>query len=150
VKIIRRSEDSPYHKIFLVHGHVAELKQTVAEFLRSFALEVIILHEKANQGQTIIEKFEKHSEVGFAVVLLTPDDFGGSAAHPEKTRRRVCCLYLEGVELPSDYDGVLYVPYSENGGWQSNLIKELAAAGIAVDPSGRAVPIALTKRKLLA
>ena len=60
--------------------------------------------------------------------------FGASVLHPEKTRRRarqnvilelgyflaklgrnkVCCLYLEGVEQPSDYDGVLYVPYDLN------------------------------------
>src|SRR5258708_23508822 len=75
-------------KIFLVHGHADETKNTVAKFLRSLGLEVIILHEQANQGQTIVEKFEKHSDVGFAVVLLTPDDFGGSVKHPEKTQRR--------------------------------------------------------------
>jgi predicted nucleotide-binding protein len=34
-------------------------------------LEPIILHEQANQGKTIIEKFEAHAGVGFAIVLLT-------------------------------------------------------------------------------
>src|SRR5437879_10534215 len=66
-------EDSQGRKIFLVHGHAEEPKQAVASFLRSVSLEVVILHEQANQGQTIIEKFEKHSDVRFAVVLLTPD-----------------------------------------------------------------------------
>ncbi len=86
-------------------------------------------------------------------MLLTPDDFGGPAGHPEKTRlrarqnvilelgnfiaklkrHRVCCLYVEGVELPSDYDGVLWVPYGVSGKWREQLVKELIAAGIEVD-----------------
>jgi len=108
-------EENQSRKIFLVHGHAEGPRENVAGFLRSIGLDVIILHEQANQGLTIIEKFEKHSEVGFAVVLLTPDDFGGPAGHPEKTRLRarqnvilelgyfiaklernsVCCLYVE-------------------------------------------------------
>jgi predicted nucleotide-binding protein len=138
-------------KVFLVHGRAEEPKQAVAAFLRQIGVEVIILHEKPNQGLTIIEKFEKHSGVGFAVVLLTPDDIGGPAASPQKMslrarqnvilelgyflaklgRNRVCCLYVEGVELPSDYDGVLYVPYGED--WRAQLAKELIAAEIEVD-----------------
>ncbi len=140
-------------KIFIVHGHDGETKNAVATFLRSLGLEVIILHEQANQGQTIVEKFEKHSDVGFAVVLLTPDDFGGSAKFPEKTQRRarqnvilelgifigklgrqrVCPLYVKGVELPSDIHGVLYVGYDQKRKWQAELLKELIAAGIEVD-----------------
>jgi len=144
--------DSNSRKLFLVHGHAEEPKQAVATFLRSLGLEVVILHEQANRGLTIIEKFEKHSDVRLAVVLLTPDDVGASVLHPEKTRRRarqnvilelgyflaklgrnkVCCLYVEGVEQPSDYDGVLYVPYDQGGAWRSKLVTELSAAGIEV------------------
>jgi predicted nucleotide-binding protein len=140
-------------KVFLVHGHAEEPKQTVAAFLRSLGLEVVILHEQANQGRTIIEKFEEYSAVGYAVVLLTPDDVGASADQPEKGQRRarqnviwelgffsaklgrkgVCALYVAGVELPSDYQGVLYVPYEEGGAWRSKLVTELSAAGIEVD-----------------
>jgi CAP12/Pycsar effector protein, TIR domain len=139
-------------KVFLVHGHAEEPKQAVATFLRAIGLDVIILHEKANQGLTIIEKFEKHSGVGFAVVLLTPDDVGGPAGNPQNMslrarqnvilelgyflaklgRNRVCCIYVKGVELPSDYDGVLYVPY-DAGDFRAQLAKELIAAGIEVD-----------------
>jgi predicted nucleotide-binding protein len=145
--------DNQSRKIFLVHGHAEEPKQNVATFMRALGLDVIILHEQANQGLTIIEKFEKHSGVGFAVVLLTPDDFGGPAGRPEKMRQRarqnvilelgyfiaklernrVCCLYVEGVELPSDYDGVLWVPYDASGKWREQLVKELTASGIHTD-----------------
>src|SRR5260221_8703375 len=75
-------------KIFLVHGHAEEVKQTVAAFLRTLDLEVVILHEQPNRGRTIIEKFEKHSDVGFAVVLLTPDDIGAPIEEPDKTKKR--------------------------------------------------------------
>src|SRR5258708_12685877 len=75
-------------RIFLVHGRAEEPKQNVAEFLRTLGLDVIILHEQANQGLTIIEKFEKHSAVGFPVFLLTPHDFVVPAGHPEKMPHR--------------------------------------------------------------
>jgi len=71
-------------KIFIVHGHDEEAKYSLARFLEKLGLEVIILHEQPNQGRTVIEKFEDYSEVGFAVVLLTPDDIGGRAIDLEE------------------------------------------------------------------
>ena len=38
-----------------------------------------------------------------------------------------------GVELPSDYDGVLYVPYDDDGAWRWKLATELIAAEIEFD-----------------
>jgi Predicted nucleotide-binding protein containing TIR-like domain len=139
-------------KIFLVHGHADEVKQTVSAFLKTLSLDVVILHEQPNQGRTIIEKFEKHSDVGFAVVLLTPDDIGAPVGDATKTRHRarqnvilelgyfigklgrgrVCSIYVSGVELPSDLHGVLWVAYDRDGKWQSQLAKEINAAGIEV------------------
>ena len=154
-------------KVFVVHGHDEKLKSQVARFLEKLELQPIILHEQPDRGQTIIEKFEKHSDVSFAVVLLTPDDVGKKApaedtrrfpiiigSEPElplKPRARqnvifefgyfigklgrsnVCGLYCEGVELPSDYSGVLYTKVDDDGAWQLKLVKELRAAGFAVD-----------------
>ena len=62
------------NNIFIVHGHDNEMKQTVARTLEKLDLEPIILHEQANEGRTIIEKFMDYSDVSFAVVLLSPDD----------------------------------------------------------------------------
>lgn len=142
------------HRIFLVHGHDEALLQEAARFLEHLDQHVIILREQPNQGRTIIEKFEDYSDVGFAVVLLTPDDRGGPRAtlydeqqpRPRQNvilelgyflgrlgRTRVCCLYRDGVEVPSDYSGVVYVKLDSEGGWRLRLAREIKAAGLPVD-----------------
>ena len=62
--------------IFIVHGHDDRIKTEVARTVEKVGLNPIILSEQPNEGQTIIEKFEQHSNVGFAIVLLTGDDLG--------------------------------------------------------------------------
>jgi predicted nucleotide-binding protein len=143
------------NKIFIVHGHDNEMKETVARVVDKLDLEPIILHEKANEGKTIIEKFEKHSDdVSFAIVLLSPDDKGCTVdSFPDATkfrarqnvilelgyfigklgRDRVFVLHknTSNFELPSDIFGVLYTPYDSN--WKFELVKELRACGYEVD-----------------
>lgn len=139
--------------IFIVHGHDASAKQAVARFIEKLGLKAIILHEQPNAGRTIIEKFEGYANVGFAVILITPDDVGATKDKKDQLqprarqnvvfelgffvgklgRNRVCALHKEGVEIPSDYTGVLYVPMDEGGGWQLKLAKEIKAAGIPID-----------------
>lgn len=76
-------------KVFLVHGHDEAVKECVARFLEKLDLQPIILHEQPNKGQTVIEKFEANSNVGFAVVLLTPDDVGRATSEKKlKPRAR--------------------------------------------------------------
>jgi hypothetical protein len=116
--------------VFIVHGHDELMKVEVARTLERLGLTPIILHEKPDEGRTVIEKFEHHSNVGFAVVLLSPDDKGYSVkCAPENAksrarqnvvlelgffvgklgRKRVVALHrvVEGFEMPSDYGGVL-------------------------------------------
>lgn len=141
-------------KIFLVHGHDDEVRKNVARFLRErLGLEVVILHERPNRGRTIIEKVEANSDVSFAVVILTPDDVGATRKNKKRLqkrarqnvilelgyfigklgRERVTALYVKDVELPSDFDGVLYIAYDSPGEWRGKLAKEIDAAGIEVD-----------------
>jgi predicted nucleotide-binding protein len=140
-------------KVFLVHGHDEAVKERVARFLEKLSLDVVILHEQPNRGRTIIEKFEDHSDVGYAVVLLTPDDICGPVTEsPSSSKRarqnvvlelgyffaklgreRVCAVYVGEVELPSDIHGLLFVPYDREGAWKLKLAQEIKAAGIEVD-----------------
>lgn len=143
----------PTRQVFVVHGHDDGLKETVARFLSRLELLPVVLHEQPNQGRTIIEKFEQHANVDFAVVLFTPDDVGYPVGQPEKSRprarqnvvlelgfflgalgrQRVCVLHTGDIELPSDYSGVLFLPLDNGGAWRFMLAKEMKAGGIQVD-----------------
>lgn len=140
-------------RVFVVHGHDDGTKETVARYLSKLDLIPVILHEQPNQGKTIIEKFETHSDVAFAIVIFTPDDIGypkndQSKAAPRARqnvvlemgffmaslgRSHVCVLYKEGVEIPSDYQGVGYVPLDAGGAWRFLVAREMKSAGIDVD-----------------
>ena len=140
--------------VFIVHGHDEAAKHTIAGFVRAFDLNPIILDEKANEGQTIIEKFEAHAgQAGYAIVLLTPDDVGAPKGEQEQPkprarqnvilelgyflgalgRERVCVLHKEKVELPSDIYGILYVSMDSNEGWKFKLAREMKHAGLPID-----------------
>lgn len=141
------------NQVFVVHGRDQGALAEVKQFLGQLGVEPVILQELPNQGRTIIEKFEDHSHVGFAVVLCTPDDDGGLASEDAERlprarqnvvfewgffigklgRDRVCALIKGDVEIPSDYSGVLYVEMDERGAWRLDLAKELKEAQYAVD-----------------
>lgn len=144
------------NKVFVVHGHDHGLKTEVENFLHEIGLEPVVLHKEPDEGQTIIEKFEKHSDVGYAFILLTPDEAAYLAdqemiddkrrikekrARPNVIfefgyfvgklgRNRVCCLYKGDVSSPSDLGGLIYkkiLSSVEAEGF--GIIKELKAAG---------------------
>ncbi len=141
------------NSVFVVHGHNADVKNQVARFLERIGLKVVILHEQADQGKTIIEKFEYYANFcSFAIVLLTADDMGYPKNKSKEVkprarqnvilelgyflakfgRSRVCALLERNVDLPSDYQGMLWKSL-EDGSWEFQLAKEIKAAGIAVD-----------------
>ena len=144
-------EEAVGEEIFIVHGHDIEFLKEVRQLIEDADLSGIVLHDLPNEGRTLIEKLEKHSEnVGFAVVLLTPDDTCISEGEETKRARqnvifelgfflravgrgRVCTIYKKGVELPSDYHGVGYVPVDSKGRWKRELLREIKAAGFQVN-----------------
>jgi predicted nucleotide-binding protein len=147
------------NKVFVVHGHDTELKNDVEIFLRSINLEPIVLHRQIDEGLTVIEKFEKHSKVKYAIILLTPDDIGFPIIEANKkekerkieyrarqnvifefgffigklNRKNVCCIYKEGVTVPSDLNGFIYKEVKktveEHGMF---LMRQLKSAGLTV------------------
>lgn len=142
--------------IFIVHGHNDEMKISVARTIEKLKLKAIILHEQPSKGKTIIEKFTDNSEVGFAIVLLSADDIAYSKSDkPENAkyrarqnvifelgyfigklgRDRVLALHenVDNLEIPTDYSGVLFVPFDKAGKWQFDLVKELKALNINVN-----------------
>jgi len=150
----KQTQTNVSNKVFIVHGHDSLAKTEVARTLEKLNLEAIVLHEQPNEGKTIVEKFEGNaSQVGFAVVLLTPDDEGHPKNKPDSKkdrarqnvilelgyfsgalgRSKVCVLYKGDIEIPSDYLGVVYVAMDEAGAWKFSLAKELKQAGLTID-----------------
>jgi len=158
LKQSRSSSGSPSlsNKVFVVHGHDLEFKTEVENFIHEIGLEPVVLHRQPDEGQTIIEKFEKHSDVGYAFILLTPDEIAyavdqenrpDNVRSKEKRARpnvifefgyfvgklgrpRVCCLHKGDVTLPSDLSGLVYKQIDDSLESQAfSIIKELKAAG---------------------
>lgn len=138
-----------FEKVFIVHGHDSALKESVARIVEKQGIEAIILSEQANQGNTIIEKFEQYSDVSGAICLFTADDLAkaksGDTMQPRARqnvvfeagyfmgklgRKNVVILADQGIEIPSDLSGVVY---TDTRNWQFELLKELNAMGYTVD-----------------
>jgi predicted nucleotide-binding protein len=155
-KIPMMNSDSK--KAFIVHGRDEVSKTNLEILLKEMGLEPIVLHRQADEGQTVIEKFEKYgSDVAYAFILLTPDEIAylsnEDSLSDEKRKKekrarpnvifefgyfigklgrsRVCCLYTGDVTLPSDLSGFVYKKYNnsvEEVAW--NIQKDLKVLGI--------------------
>lgn len=126
--------------------------------LRRMGLEPIVLANLPSAGDTIIEKLEhylrEHGNVGFACVLLTPDDQGHKTGRSEEIkyrarqnvilelgmvlaklgRERVAILTKASVEHPSDISGLIYRTFNEKvEEVTATLFKDLEAAGYKPD-----------------
>lgn len=154
--------ENPMHKskkVFVVHGHDEKSKTSLEIFLHEIGLEPVVLHRQADEGLTIIEKFEKHGDVGYAFILLTPDEIAYLSSEERKPdgerqkelrarpnvifefgyfigrlgRSKVCCLHTGNVKLPSDVSGVIYKNYQASIEEVAySIIKDLKAAGYPV------------------
>ena len=125
---------SPSKKIFVVYGHDRDVRSQLDSMLRRWSLEPVILDELPSKGQTIIEKLEGYTEdIGFGVVLATPDDLGYRKDHENEKayrarqnvvlelgmllvklgRPRVAILLSSQVDMerPSDIQGLIYIPF---------------------------------------
>jgi predicted nucleotide-binding protein len=141
--------------VFIVHGSDEATKHEVARLVERLGCKAIILAEETSRGKTLIDKFEDYANTaGFAIVLLTPDDIGGPKGTKSDDlsprarqnvvfelgyfdaklgRSNLCALYVKGVELPSDFQGVVYVEKDPAGAWKTALAKEIQLVWPAVD-----------------
>lgn len=144
------------NSVFIVHGHNEELCAKTKNFIYNIGLKPIILHEQVNLGRTIIEKFNDYSNVKSAIIIISGDDFGyskrqGTDDIMERARQNVIFEFgffigklgrdkviplrefNSNIELPSDYQGVLYISIDEADGWKLKVLKELEAIGYNIE-----------------
>lgn len=145
--------------VFIVHGHDEILRLEVERVLRGLGLNPIVLKDQANEGMTLIQKFEKNSDgVCFVIVLLTADEESITKKDGKKEKharqnvvfemgyffhtfrcdngahRRLFAILENGVTKPGDVDGLVYQPYTKGDrSWILSLIKELDAVGVDFD-----------------
>jgi predicted nucleotide-binding protein len=156
---ILKAADDESRKVFIVHGRDEAMRKEAQATLNRFGIDGIVLHEEINEGQTIIEKFDREARAcGYAVVLFSPDDMGGlrvgkTASKLAPRARQNVILELgyfvallgrknvfvlvagTGLEQPSDFHGVVYESYDKAGNWRRRLANELSAQGFYIDPA---------------
>lgn len=150
---VQEKKSNDKSKVFIVHGHDNEAKTEVARFIERLSLEARILHEQTSSGATIIEKLDKYTDVGFAIILYTPDDIGTVKSDLDNLnprarqnvvfehglligkigRNNVVALVKDTVEIPNDISGVVYETMDSKGAWKYQVAKELKASGYTID-----------------
>lgn len=143
-------------KVFVVYGHDDIARTQLEAMLRRWDLDPIILDQQASSGQTIIEKLEEYgANVGYAIVLATPDDEGKAKTEEgyksrvrqnvvlelgmflsKLGREKVAILLKEekNFEKPSDIQGLIYIPFQNKVDEVAlSLIRELTRQGYKID-----------------
>jgi predicted nucleotide-binding protein len=128
-----KQEATTKKEVFIVHGREKAPAFELARILeKEFKLETTLLQEQPHGGRTLIEKLEDYSNVGYAFVIVTPDDVGGLKGEELKERprqnvilewghfiakigrNRTCILLKGNIDLPSDMQGVGYHSFNDS------------------------------------
>lgn len=120
------------NQVFIVHGHNEALIRELNDLLEEWGVKPVILKNEADDGNTVIEKFEHYGRLcAFAFVLVTPDDWVENKkmkyfqARPNVLfelgwfcgrygRDKVRILQQKGTPLPSDLNGLVTIEFVEN------------------------------------
>ena len=148
-------------RIFVVHGHDRAAREQLELILHRLDLDPFVLANTGGGGLTIIEALEREIGLGpggshFGIVLMTPDDFGysredGPARAEPRARQNVvlemgmllvalgrpnvAILKKGHVEVPSDAQGIIYIPFNDHVREAvPRLVDRLREAGFDLDP----------------
>lgn len=128
-------------RVFIVHGRDDALRDSVRDYVEAMGLEPVVLKDEVNEGRVLFEKFiEESDDAGFAIILMTADDYGGLKGSDSSPRARqnvvfeygyfvgrlgrknVCVIMDSGIDCPTDLSGVVRINSSD---WKSDLRREL-------------------------
>ena len=143
-------------RIIVVSGTDEIMKQTITGALRKLGLTTVIMSEEPSQGKKIVDRFADYADVGFALVLLSPDVYvypkGEEATKRERIPKqdvtlmfgfllgklgkdKVLAFYKESPNFafPIDFEGVKFTALDDRDSWKLALIRELINCGYTVD-----------------
>ncbi|MCA8162503.1 TIR domain-containing protein [Burkholderia cepacia] len=113
-------------RVFLSHGRSKDWMDVQRHIEKEVGLDTLELAQEASQGQTVIEKLETNSELcDSAVIVMSGDDSDAAGQsrvrenvmheigffHAKYGRSRVILLHEEGVSIPTNLAGIVYVSY---------------------------------------
>ena len=144
-------------RIIVVSGADCEMKQAVIGALIKLLLIPLVMCEEPSQGKKIVENFSRdYADVGFAVVLLSADDFAyakNEAGTKRKLRPRQDVVFKLGFllgklgkgnvlvifrecsnfEIATDFEGIKVTALDDQDSWKLALIRELTNCGYTVN-----------------
>lgn len=148
-------------KVFIVHGHDDAAREQLELVIHKLGLDPFVLANTGGDGLTLIEALEKEFNPGanqarFGIVLMTPDDMGYSKADGHENvqprprqnvvlemgmlisaigRGNVAILKKGHLEVPSDAQGILYIPFNDHvKETVPKLTDRLRKAGFVLNP----------------
>ena len=149
-------------KVFLVHGHDVQALEQLELVMHKLGLDPFVLANTGGGGLTIIEALEQEigpsqNQARFGIVLMTPDDMGYSKQDGQDNtqprarqnvvlemgmlisavgRGNVAILKKGHLEVPSDAQGILYIPFNDHvKETVPKLADRLRAAGFVLNPA---------------
>jgi predicted nucleotide-binding protein len=144
-------------RIIVVSGADDQMKQAITRALTKLSLIPLVICEQLSHGKKIVENFSRdYADVAFAVVLLSPDDFGyakNESATKRKLRPQQDVVFELGFllgklgkenmlvffrecanfEIPTDFEGMKVTAFDDRDSWKFALIRELTNCGCNVD-----------------
>ncbi len=129
-------------RVFITHGRAQDWRQIQTYIEKDLKLDTLELAQQASGGATIIEKLERAAEeCDCAVIVMTGDDTDGDGQakarenvmheigyfHGKYGRPRVILLHEDGVSVPTNLAGIVYVPFPKGTitAAESTLAREL-------------------------
>jgi len=143
-------------RVFVVCGTDSEMKQTITNALTKLKIVPVVMCEEPSQGKKIVERFADYEDIGFAVILLSPDDsvyIKDESPIKRKLRPRQDVVFELGFllgklgksnvlvffrecanfEIPTDFEGIKVTAFDDRESWKLALLRELTNCGYSVD-----------------
>jgi predicted nucleotide-binding protein len=147
---------SEKRRVLVVCGSDDEMKQAVTNALIKLRLVPVVMCEEPMQGRKIVECFQDYADAGFAIVLLSPDDYVyGKEDSPTKRKLQskqdvvfelgfllgrvgegkvlVVKRDFHNFEGPIYFEGITVTAFDDRDSWKLALIRELMNCGYVVD-----------------
>lgn len=121
------AEERPMlRRVFVSHGRSKDWLEVQAHIEKDMNLHSMELAQEANQGRTVIEKLEAGANsCDSAVIIMSGDDLDSLGNprvrenvmheigffHGRYGRDRIVLLHEEGVSVPTNLAGIVYIPY---------------------------------------